>query len=531
MTQTAPTELAAVGALPSRYDQWRRRVLSHPAALRRWEWLTPVIITIVALVLRLIRVGDPRGLVFDETYYVKDAWSQWVLGYASEWPDDADRRFAGGETDIFTGVGSYIVHPPLGKFLIGVGMWIFGPESTLGWRISAVIFGTACVLVLYFIARSLTGSFVFAGIAAGLFAIDGLGIVMSRVSLLDIFLTFFCLLAFWFVILDRRTHLDQLAYRLRARADGGTPAWGPVLWNRPWVIAAGLAGGAATGVKWSGVWVLAALGIYLVVTDALERRRLGITYWPMDAAIRQGPVAFVLLVPAALVVYLATWTGWIATEGGYDRESAYTRPATGFWSWVPLALQSLWTYHERIYGSMTSMTSSHPYASPAWQWPLLIRPTSMLADSTPNGENGCASASGCIEILYSMPNPIVWWASVIAAAWLIYRFARDRQWQHAIVLMGIGVAWVPWMLYPERTIFQFYTILMLPFLLLALTYGLQALAGTPRDDNARRTAGQRAVIVFLVVVVLIAAFWYPLWAGLQVPMEFYWLHNWLVTWV
>src|SRR5690606_11633959 len=96
------------------------------------------------------------------------------------------------------------------------------------------------------------------------------------------------LLSFWFVVLDRRRHLDRLASLQLARSEPSS--WGPVLWNRPWVIAAGAAAGAATGVKWSGVWVLAAIGVYLVVTDALERRRLGIPMWTLDA-VRQGAVS------------------------------------------------------------------------------------------------------------------------------------------------------------------------------------------------------------------------------------------------
>jgi hypothetical protein len=78
-------------------------------------------------------------------------------------------------------------------------------------------------------------------------------------------------------------------------------------------------------VKWSGVWVLAAIGLYVVVTDALERRRLGITFWPTDA-VRQGAASFVLLVPVAFVVYLASWTGWLVTDGGYDRHAADANP-------------------------------------------------------------------------------------------------------------------------------------------------------------------------------------------------------------
>jgi dolichyl-phosphate-mannose--protein O-mannosyl transferase len=530
VTTTAEPLLPA--ALPSFYDRWRARVAAEPRLRRMYGWLVPAIVTLVAAVLRLWNLGHPRALVFDETYYVKDAWTQWVLGYAASWPEGANEQFVAGQTNIFGTDASFVVHPPLGKFFIGLGMWIFGPESSFGWRIAAALFGTACVLVLYLLARSLTGSIVFAGVASSLLAIDGLGIVMSRVSLLDVFLTFFTLLALWFVVLDRTRHLDRVAARLVARTPAGEqPAWGPVLWNRPWVVAAGAAAGAATAVKWSGVWVLAAIGIYLVVTDALERRRLGISFWPVDA-IRQGAASFVLLVPVAFVVYLASWTGWLATDGGYDRHAADGSPATGLFSWVPLSLQSLWKYHQTIYSSMTNITSEHSYMSPAWQWPLLWRPTSMYANSTVDGQDGCTGGvNGCIEILYSMPNPLLWYASIAAAIYLVYRFALDRDWRHAVVLVGIGATWLPWLVYPERTVFQFYTIVIWPFLLLALTFALREVAGRAGADPSRRLAGQRVVLVFLGVVLVLSVFWYPLWSAMQVPYEFYRLHNWMTGWV
>ena len=66
-------------------------------------------------------------------------------------------------------------------------------------------------------------------------------------ALLDGILTFFVMLGFWFVLLDRHRHQERLAAAIAARTvDGRAPDWGPVFWNRPWLIAAGAAFGAAT---------------------------------------------------------------------------------------------------------------------------------------------------------------------------------------------------------------------------------------------------------------------------------------------
>lgn len=514
---------ASIAEPATRLDRWRDALLADPRGRRLWRWLAPALLTVFAFVLRVVNVGDPHQLVFDETYYVKDSWSQWVLGFPSTWPEGADERFAAGDTGFFTGVGSYVVHPPLGRVFIGAGMALFGADTATGWRIAAVVFGTATVLAVYLFARTLTGSIVFASVAAGLMAIDGLGIVLSRVALLDVFLTFFIVLALWFVALDRRRALDHWAAR---EVSGAT--WGPVFWNRPWLLAAGAAAGAATAVKWSGLYVIAAIGVYVVVSDALARRRAGIVQWPMDA-VRQGLVSFVLLVPLAAVVYLASWSGWLVTDGGYSRHALDTMPAEGFWAWVPLPLQNLWAYHQAMYAFHVGLATPHSYASPAWQWPLLVRPTSMYWHQDTVGQNGCRLPDGCTEAISSIDNPLLWWAGVAAAVFLLVRFVVARDGRHALVLTGLAATYVPWLLYPERTIFQFYTVAMVPFLVLALTFALRDVARGP--GSMTRASGQAWVVVFLAVCVLLSAFWYPVWTALPVPYEFWRLHNWLPSWI
>ncbi len=285
--------------------------------------------------LRLWSLGNAHDLMnqFDETYYVKDAWTLSRLGYEGSWPsttgETANDRFLSGDVNSFSKSPSFVVHPPLGKWIISLGMMAISPANGWGWRIMTVLLGTASVLLLMLIAKRMTRSTTFAVIAGLLMAIDGLAISMSRVALLDTPLMFFVLLGFLFVLKDRERTMTRIAETVAARYEGDQPPlWGPILWNRPWIIAAGAALGAATAVKWSGVWVLAGLGVYLVVTDALARRRAGVLVWPTDA-LRQSGATFLLLVPVAFVVYLASWTGWLVTDGGYDRHVADANPATG----------------------------------------------------------------------------------------------------------------------------------------------------------------------------------------------------------
>ena len=84
--------------------------------------------------LRFIGLGHPNAVVFDETYYAKDGFSliTWLVERVPI--KDADKALLAGNTDIWQQCtaatldkcASYVVHPPLGKWMIGVGEWLFG---------------------------------------------------------------------------------------------------------------------------------------------------------------------------------------------------------------------------------------------------------------------------------------------------------------------------------------------------------------------------------------------------------------------
>ena len=86
------------------------------------------LIIALAAVLRLWNLGYPSKLVFDETYYVKDAWTLWHNGAEKAWPADANIAFESGSVNTYLTDPSFVVHPPLGKWIIGFGMWLFGAE-------------------------------------------------------------------------------------------------------------------------------------------------------------------------------------------------------------------------------------------------------------------------------------------------------------------------------------------------------------------------------------------------------------------
>ena len=85
----------------SRLDDWWQDLMARPGARRAWQWGGPAIVLLVATLTRLVGLGHPHELVFDETYYVKDAYTLSHLGYEGSWPADANLSFNAGHPEIY----------------------------------------------------------------------------------------------------------------------------------------------------------------------------------------------------------------------------------------------------------------------------------------------------------------------------------------------------------------------------------------------------------------------------------------------
>jgi dolichyl-phosphate-mannose-protein mannosyltransferase len=512
----------------SRLDDWWQDLMARPGARRAWQWGGPAIVLLVAALTRLVGLGHPHELVFDETYYVKDAHTLSQLGYEGSWPADANTAFNAGHPDIYLDAPSFVVHPPLGKWIIAMGLAVFGADDPFGWRIAVAVSGILLVLVTMLIAQRLFRSTLLAVIAGGLIAIDGNAIVLSRVAVLDTMLALFALLGVGAVLLDRARNERRLALWVADTGPARSP-WGPAFWNRPWLLAAGVAFGLASSVKWSGLYFLAIFAVYALGSDVLLRRRLGIPFWLSGTVLRQGPITFLLTVPVAALVYFAGWTGWFATDGGYYRhwvEDGGGPAWEGALAWVPLDIQNWWHYQASIYDYHVGEDTPHSYQANPLTWLFLVRPTSMYWHA--NGNNA--------ETILDLANPLIWWAGTAAVLFLVFRLVRGLVLRRSVtleafILTGIAAGYLPWLLYLNRTVFQFYTIAFEPFLVLALTAVIALLLGSPRDPEARRVAGLRVVGTFLVLCVVLSLFFFPIWTGLEIPRWFMSMHFWFPTWV
>ncbi|MER6946439.1 phospholipid carrier-dependent glycosyltransferase [Nonomuraea sp. NPDC000554] len=503
-----------------------------------WGWLGPILVTIFGGILRFVRLQDPRAIVFDETYYIKDAYSLIRFGVeritlGTEKNPIADKRLLADNLDIFkqcpqfADCGSYVAHPPLGKWMIGVGEQLFG-MNPFGWRFAAAVVGTLSILILARLARRMTRSTLLGCLAGLLLALDGLHLVLSRTALLDIFLMFWVLAGFACLVVDR----DQARRRLADWRDSSPLSdLGPRLGARWWRLGAGACLGAACAVKWSGVFFLIAFAVLSLMWDAGARRAVGLRqpYRGMFARDLSGALGALVAVPA--VTYVLTWTGWFVTAGGWGRNWEQAT-SSGPLFFVVDSARSWLQYQWQVLGYHTGLRLYHPYMSDPWTWPVLYRPVSFYypSDLPPSA----CGADKCSQAVLGVGTPALWYGALLALLGLIAWYVRSRDWRAGAVLLAYAAGWLPWFYYAvadKRTMYLFYMIPLVPFMVLALVLVAGLALGKQNAPPARRAAGAAAVGAFALIVLINFWWLYPVLAAETITQGQWWARMLTSSWV
>ena len=519
----------------TRTEQLRSRLLGYRPTDVFWGWAGPLAMAFVGGLMRFWSLGRPDQLVFDETYYVKQGVSMLQYGVEMRVPDSLkkpDELFTNGTPDVFGTEGDLVVHPPVGKWVIAFGEWLFGQTSSFGWRFSVALLGTLSILMIGRAARRMFGSTLLGTMAAFLLAFEGHHFVHSRTGLLDIIVMFWALAAFCALLVDRDRSRALLAERVAMLSPTGERTrlgWGPWLGWRPWRWVAGVCLGLAAGTKWSGLFFLVAFGLMTVWWDMGARRAAGVRHWVQASVVKDGLYAAAAMVGATVVTYLVSWFGWFRSTTGYDRQWAAQHPDWG-WSWVPDPLLSLWKYHQEIYTFHVGLTSDHPYKTNPWSWMVQGRPTSFFYEGPKRGQDGCA-VEQCSKAITSIGTISIWWLGAIAVFVLLYYWLLRRDWRAGAILAGLAGGYLPWFNYQHRTIYSFYSIAFEPWVVLGAVFVLGLVLG-PRGASWRRKQwGLYAVGAYLLLTLALFAWFWPIYTAQVIPQGDWSDRMWFPSWI
>jgi dolichyl-phosphate-mannose-protein mannosyltransferase len=441
----------------------------------RLDWGLLALGVLGGAVVRLVSLGRPVELVFDEIFYARDAC--WYV-YGNE--------ATCGISDLVSRA-----HPPLGKWLIGSGIAAFGYDP-FGWRIAAAVAGIATIALVYLLAWRLLRAVVSgraasigAFAAAGLLATDFLHVVHSRIGMLDAFITLFVVASVVAVVLDRDRPPD-------ARREW----WWRLTLGRPWRLVAGICLGAAVATKWSGAYVAPAVIGLVIAWEIAEQRRFapgaGWASWAARALRREAIPTLVLLGVVPLIVYAASYTGRMP-----GTILAPPWEAGSVW-------RGIWDHQLAMLDFHTELAGNHPYESPAWSWPLIMRPVAYWFR-----EDG-----GAYREILALGNPLVWWPGLVALLGLLWTWWRGG-WgllrPEPVIVAAAAATYLPWLILSgdRSQTFIWYFLPTVPFLAVAI--GCFAAWGWSQ------LAGRAAAVVYGAVVVASFAFYVPILTAL--PLE------------
>lgn len=253
----------------------------------KWQYFWLFLIVIATLIMHFCIITNPGHPFFDEIHYVNDA-----------------RSITENNTT------TRAEHPPLGKLIIVGGIEIFG-DNVWGWRVFSIIFGTATIIMFYFLCRRYNMSPTASNIATFLLAFENMTFVQASVAMLDVFYLTFMMAAF-------------LLYACRKYISSG--------------IAIGLSGLA----KLNGLLALPAIGIHWIFS---QRPR---SWW------------FLLLILFAIISFLELMIVF---------DFAITREFSSVWDPFHRIKEM-----QSLSGSLTFATVTHPAASHPWEWVISYIP-------------------------------------------------------------------------------------------------------------------------------------------------------------
>jgi dolichyl-phosphate-mannose-protein mannosyltransferase len=426
--------------------------------LKRLAALAPGLLFAAGLALYVPRLAYPDRYIFDEVYHAYTA-GQYVAGNRD--------AYVWNTKSPQPHVAYMWNHPPLGVHLISLGIRWWGDHS-YGWRFVSVLFGAAGLAVAFMLGRALTGNETVGGLAAGLLMMEGLYFVQARVGMLDVFGTVFMMCAL----------LQFHRFWTTPAARAG-----------PRLALVGIFLGLGVATKWNAAYVSALVGLVAISRAAWTARRpLG------EGGARLGPSLFwiafgLLIVPAS--VYLLAYVPFFRAGYGW---------------------REFWELQRQILAYHSHLTATHPYQSSWWQWPLVLRPVWYHVEYM----------AGRVGNIYALPNPLVHWALVPAAAWLVWTWARRRDPSWLTLAIGFFGSWLPWALVP-RISFAYHFLPAVPFGCVALATLLVRLANGPRAVRWLPWAYGAAVVAAFV-------FFYPLWTGLPLTQAELAARLWLPRW-
>lgn len=451
-------------------------------------------------------VGEPSwytGTYFDEIYHARTGYEHLHGQTAMEW-----------------------THPPLGKLMMSACIALFG-MTPFGWRFAGTLIGVLMLPALYLLALQLTHKRSVASVSMIAFSLDLMHYTQTRIATIDSFPVLFIILSY----------LCMVRY-MQTDSFGVSSSKEPKVFDRAFrrtlipLLLSGIFMGLSIASKWIGMYSAVGLAVLFFGTlyrqyrisniacgfdlEAESAERQARLYSARELTLKRMLitcgfcVVFFVIIPA--LIYCLSYIPFFVPKGPMS---------------VGAFLREVVWEQERIfrYHSTPNLGMDHPFYSPWWQWPLILKPMWFVQDKF--------EPAGFASTIMCMGNPWVFWLGAVAMVTLIicvitkyvnFKGALtlkngDGDLALLVILIGFLAQYLPWVLVPRGT-YMYHYFASVPFIILATAYLLDQIP-KPKVRYGMMAVYLIGAVFFFVVFFPYASGWQTSIAWLQAVKEHY----------
>jgi dolichyl-phosphate-mannose--protein O-mannosyl transferase len=318
---------------------------------------------------------------------------------------------------------------------------------------------------------------------AFLIAFESMHFVLSRIAMIDIILSTFTLLMFYFF---------YMYYRGEFFKQGWKNAYTPLLLS-------GIFFGLAISVKLTALFgALAVMVLFLLLKrDELKKaERLRKNFFKPFLL---TPLFFMFMsfVVISFIIYVLSYTPIMGIPGEGSGLSMVLRYS-----------QNMLRYHE-------TLTATHPFSSPWWSWIFMLKPVWIYNLSNP--------FENTVSNIVAIGNPAIWWVSTPFLFFATWKWVKEKDSTARFIIVAFLLQLLPY-IFIGRILFLYHMFLNVPFMIFAIVYGLNILW-------YKNNKYKYIVVAYFAAVVLLFVYFYPLLSAYPVSSQFTDAHKWLSSWI
>ena len=298
-------------------------------------------------------------------------------------------------------------HPPLGKLIQAIPIYISNYLSPFNYRLMGNISGILMIAVMYIFAKELFKKRKYAIFASLLMAFDTFHFAQTRMGTVDSHLILFILLASCFMV--KYTKNNKKFY----------------------LLLSGIFFGLSVSVKWTGLYGGIALAI-IFFTHLVKNKKLN------KKTLLKGTLFFVVI---PLFIYSSLYLIFPNNKLNHT---------TNF--------ESIINQQKDMYNYHSKLNATHYFSSKWYTWPISYKPVWYHQEILNNDTKETISGIG---------NIVIWWMGIIGFLYSLIKLIRTKDKQSFIIVVSMLSLWLPYA-FIGRVMFLYHYFPVLPFMMLGI---------------------------------------------------------------